>query len=133
MARMLDLAKVLQLVIHRFNQRSLLQQNLVHQFDQALLHVLFRFGHQLQATLVEFLKQLLRDVAPVTEKLPEQTLRHFWHWFTVIRVGRGELEGQQLAALVDDQMQLEAKLPACRAFPHPTWCLNTLWAWVRAG
>jgi hypothetical protein len=33
--------------------------------------------------------------SPVTEKLPEQTLRHFWHWFTVIRVGRGELEGQQ--------------------------------------
>ncbi len=66
MPRMLDLANVLQLVIHRLNDRLLSEQNLVNQFDQVLLHVFTRFGHKLKSALVEFLKQLLSDIASIT-------------------------------------------------------------------
>ncbi len=40
MARMLNLANVLELVIHGLNDGALPQQDFVDEFDQPLLHVL---------------------------------------------------------------------------------------------
>ncbi len=89
---MFNLANVLELIIHRLNQRSFPQQNLVHQLEEALFHVWLGFGHELQAALIEFFKQLLAHVAPVPKELTEQRLGHLRHRFAVIGICRGELE-----------------------------------------
>jgi|GEM_PF-6776312 len=64
MSGMLDLANVLELIIHRFNQRPFPQQNFVHQLNEPLFHVFLGFGDELQSACVEFFKQLLTDVPP---------------------------------------------------------------------
>jgi predicted house-cleaning noncanonical NTP pyrophosphatase (MazG superfamily) len=47
MPGMLNLADVLELVIHRFNQRPFAKENLIDQLEQAIFHGLLRLRHQL--------------------------------------------------------------------------------------
>ena len=113
---MFNLAHVLELVVNRFNECPLAQQNLVNQFDQAVFHVLFGLGDELQATLVQLLKQGLRDIATVAKKLAQQVLGHVGHRFAVVGVSRCQFEGQQLTLVVNNQVEFEAKVPAHRVF-----------------
>ncbi len=112
MARMLNLANVLQLVVDGLNDRSFSQQDFVDELDETLLHVLAGFGHQLQSAIVELLEQLLTDVTSVAEELTQSALSHFWHRLAVVGVCGRELKCQQFATRVDNQVQFEAKLPS---------------------
>ncbi len=115
-ARMLDLTDVLEGVNDPLKQRRFPQQNLVHELDEALFHVFLGFGDELQAAPIKFCKQLLTDIASVFKELTEQTLSPFRNKFTVVGIGRGELECQEFTPLIEHQMHCEAKFPSGRAF-----------------
>ena len=51
MAGVLDLRNVLQLIVHRLNQRSLAEHDLIHQRHQAIGHVTPNVGDQLQPAI----------------------------------------------------------------------------------
>jgi len=114
MAGVFNLAPVLELVVNRFNQCPLAQQNLVNQLDQSVFHVLFGLGDELPTALVQRLKQGLRDIATVAKKLAQQVLGHVRHRFAVVGVSGCQFEGQQLTLVVDNQVEFEAKVPAHR-------------------
>src|SRR5260221_11072702 len=66
----------------------------------------------------ELLGQRLRDVALVAEELATEALdalEQGGDGLAVVDVTAGEAEGEQLALIVDDQMQLEAVEPAQRS------------------
>ena len=74
MPRMGDLRNILQLVIDRLNDGPFAQEQLVHQGQQSILHILANGRNQLNATSKQRLKELLGNVALVREQLPEQLL-----------------------------------------------------------
>lgn len=116
MPRVLDLADVLQLIHHRFDQRSLPQQQLVPQQDQSVFHVLFDASDQLKAAAKQLLEQILADVSFVAHEFAEQFLGELWHGFLIADIAGCEADVEQLTLVVDDQMQLETEEPADRCF-----------------
>jgi hypothetical protein len=115
MAGMLDLADVFELVDDGLDDGALAQEQLVREGEQALVHVRVQLGDQAQAQGDEKVSgQGLRDAALVSKELAEQAAHQTRHRAPIIDVARRKAEGQQLAAIADDQMQLEAIEPADR-------------------
>ena len=90
----------------------------VVELDQAILHILLGLGDQLQSPFIEFLKQLFADI------LADEVMGHLRHRLTVVRVGRGELEGKQFPFVVDNQMELlgEAFPEGSQNATRPRFC-----------
>ena len=114
MTRMLDLRDVLELVIDTLDNGPFAQQRLVRQREQAVVHVGLEFGDELQAASEKLLEEGMRAVAFVAKQLAEEVFGELVHRFTVIDAGWCDTTGQQLTAIIDDDMQLEAKEPAYR-------------------
>jgi len=113
MARMLALTDVLELVIDALNDRPLAQQELVDQREDAPTHVLASFGDQVEAVGDEqFLGERLGEVALVARGFAKEPPHQAGHRPTVVHVARSQAHGQEVAAVVDDQMELEAIEPA---------------------
>jgi hypothetical protein len=79
---------------------------------------------------VAFLKELLRKITASTEELADEVAGHLWHGTPVIRVARGEFEGQQLPPVVDHERKLTAKMPTPGVFAQSHQVLKHL---VRLG
>lgn len=94
MTWMLNLINVLELVIHRFNQCSLAQQNLVHQLRQAIFHLALGLGNEFHPPLKQLLKQGSRDITAITKELAYKALGQFRNRLTVIGIDRGEIESE---------------------------------------
>ena len=62
------------------------------------------------------IEQLLTDVAFVTKELAPESLRHRFDGFSVVDVAGRQGQSQQIAAFVDDQVQLEPVKPAHGTF-----------------
>ncbi len=113
---MLNLEDVLEDIVDRFNQRALAQHQFVPELHQPRFHIFSVASNQCQALVVELLEQLLRDIAPIAEELAEQTFAHLGDGFAVVNIACRQFEGQELASVIDNQMQLEAVVPAHRVF-----------------
>jgi len=72
MAGMSNLRNVLELIIDRLNPGSLADQQLIHQRQQPIGHIVVDWGNQLQLLVPQLLKQDLIEVAPVTDQLAPQ-------------------------------------------------------------
>jgi len=114
-ARVLHLTDVLELIDDRLDERSFSQQQLVHQAQQARLHLLLlllRLGDQLDALREKQIEESLRDVASIGEHLAEQGLAQVRNGCAIIDLSARECEVEQVPFVIDDEMQLEAKEPA---------------------
>ncbi len=115
MARVLDLRDVLELVVNDFQNGTLTQQQLVGKQQQAVLHIGFELGDELEMVVVEqLLKQRLRQRAFVAKQLAPQIFDQLGDRGAVIDVACCQTTRQQFAAIIDHQMQLEAVEPAHR-------------------
>ena len=67
----------------------------------------------------EAFEEVLTDIAPIGEELPEEALRELlvFQWFPIVTIAWGELPLYDFALVVDDQMQFEAIEPSHRTFP----------------
>lgn len=116
-ARVFNLHEMLELIEHGFEQGTASQDNLLMQQQQAIGHVPFEVRHQAELARAEqFTREWLREVALVAKQAPPETLSEFGDWPPVIDVARRELAGEQLAMMVDHDMQLEAIKPAHGGF-----------------
>ena len=114
---MLNLRNVLQLVNHRFNNGSSPQEQLICPVHQAIFHVPFEFSHQVNApVLLELKGEFLGDIAPVAKHLAKEPLQPLGHRLTVIDIAGCEDRVEQLALLIDHQVQLKPKEPVHRRF-----------------
>ena len=66
----------------------------------------------MKAPLPEVLQQRLGKVALISKDLPLQSSRQGLKWFSVITAFICDAEGHDLALVIDEQMELEAKEPA---------------------
>ena len=89
MAGVFDLGDVFQLVIDRFNQGTLSQQQLVLQSHQPILHVLFDGGNQLQVLIHQLLPQGFGNVSLVPKQSPVQIRHHVRDGATIVGVACG--------------------------------------------
>lgn len=72
MPRMFDLANIFELVIDRFNDRSLTYQPFINQAHQRILHILAQSRDQLESQITEqLLKQWLGEIAFVADEFAE--------------------------------------------------------------
>lgn len=109
----IDLADVLDLVVDGLDQRPLAQQQLVEQRHEAVGHVFAEPRDELQILRQQGLEQGLGDVAL------GQPFGQMRDGGAVVDVARRHLERQQLAPVVDHQVQLEAVKPAYRGLAAP--------------
>jgi len=116
---MLQLANILQMVVHRLDDGPLAQVNLIADVHQAILHVLAGLGNQMYPVDEQLLKQALADVPFVTEQLPEDfVVKGFlFQGHPVVHVALGEHKLEDLPTVVDDQVQFEPVKPAHGAVP----------------
>ena len=113
---MFDLGNVFQLVVHRFNQGTLSQQDFVHQRHEAVFHVPTQGCNELNAMLPQRMEQTGRNVTLVAEELSGQSASQGWDRLSVVNISRRQRYRQQFAAFVDDQMEFETEKPAHRCF-----------------
>ena len=110
--RMLDLADILELVVDALDDRTFTQKQLVGKREQPPAHILARFGHEVKAPLdQELLGERLGDVAAIPTEFADETTRESGDRTPVIHVAPRQAEGQQLAPIVDDQVEFEAIKP----------------------
>ena len=114
---MLYLAYVLEFVINGLDDGAFPEQYLVIEVHQRVLHVPLELGDQVYVIDKEHLKEVLADVPPVCEELAEELLGEppVLQRLPVIDIARSELPTDDLAPVVDDQVQLETVEPAHRA------------------
>lgn len=117
MSRMFNLRNILELVNDGLDNGAVAGEQLVTQAHQAVLHMAFRLGKELNAVgLKKGLSQWMRDIAPVGKDFAEQVLEQLRHGFTVIHIAWSQGEIEQFSTLIDYQMQLETKEPINRGF-----------------
>lgn len=108
---MLDLRDVLELIHDRFDDGALSQHDLVEHRHEPALHVRFQPGHELDSLVVKRLEERLRDVALIAEELAEHLPDQFGDGLPVVCVAGRQAQREQLAAVVDHQMEFEAEEP----------------------
>ena len=102
----------LQLVKQGLNHESFAQQHVVQQGQQVVLHVATNAGDQVQTPLPEALQQRLGQIAFISKDLPLQSSTQGLKRFAVVSAASRNPEGHDLALVIDEQMELEAKEPA---------------------
>ena len=114
---MLNLAYVFQLVVDSLDDGAFPEQYFVMEVHQRVFHVPLELCDQVYVIDEEHLKEVLADVSPVREEFSEEPFREppVLQGFPVVYIARGELPLDDLATVVDDQVQLEAIEPAHRA------------------
>ena len=79
---------------------------------QLVFHVLPQSGDELKSLLKEQLGKRSRDIAPISNQLASQMFDHLGNGLTIIDVACSQAASEQLASIIDRQMQLETKEPA---------------------
>ena len=114
MPGVLHLRDVLQLVIDSLNDGSLSEQQFVGNAHQCTFHVVLQLRDELYAVNEKPFEEILADVSLVRDEFPVDELHEslVFEGFPVIHVTRSYHEVEQLAPLIADKVQLEAKEPA---------------------
>src|SRR5215472_15388869 len=105
---MLDLADVLELVHDRLNERPLAEQEPIGEREELLPHVLAQLGDEAQSLIEEeVLGQRRGNVALVAKELAKEPTHQARHRTTIVGVARREAKREQLATIIDDQVEFE--------------------------
>ena len=120
---MLNLADVLQRIVHGLDQRALPQEQLVPEAYQTLLHVLADFCQALKPSGEQDVMQGLRDITSVPQELSTQACGKPLDGLTVIDIAWRHAKGASFALVIDKEMELEAEKPSHRGLaPHGYAC-----------
>src|SRR6266567_2471412 len=119
MTRMLDLRNILELVDNGFDNRSFAQQELIRQMHELVFHVFAQPSDELESLFKEQSSQGSRDIAAIPKQLAPQTSDHLGNRLTVINIAGSQTTGQQIAAVVDSQVQFKAVKPAHGSLTTP--------------
>jgi hypothetical protein len=118
-AAMLDLRDVPELIHHALDDGAPAQHDPVEQRPEPVPHPDLEAGDELHAFVIQRLEERLRDVALITEELAEQPLDQLRHGSPIVRVARRQPHREQFAAVIDNQVELEAEEPVHARPPAP--------------
>ena len=115
MSRVFDLRDILELIDNGLHNRTFPQHQAVFPEHQAILHIRSEFGDQLDGEgLVEIIEQRLGEIAFVSKDLSEQPFDQFRDRLAIIDISGCEQNTEQLASVIENQVELEAIEPAGR-------------------
>ena len=113
---MFNLADVLQFIVNSLYDRPFPEEYFVMEIHQRVLHVPFQLCHQVYIIDEEHFEEVLADIPPVGEELPEESF--FEHpvlqRFPVVHIGSRETERDDLSPVVADEVKLESVTPSHR-------------------
>ncbi len=113
MPRVFNLRNVLKLINDGFDNGPLSQQQFVAQRHQAIFHVAFEFGDQLNPKgLPQLFQEGLGHIAAIGKDLVEQWLDQLGYRLAVIDVSGCQRYIEQRTFIITDQMQFESEEPA---------------------
>jgi len=112
MTRVLDLGNVFELVNDALNEGSFAHQQFVRQVHELVLHVFAQSGDEVKSLFKEQLREGSGNIAAIPEQFAAQPFHHSRDRSAIIDVAWGQATRQQVASVIDGQMQLEAKEPA---------------------
>src|SRR5690606_15219142 len=119
-ARVLDLADVFELIDDGLDQGAFAQQEPVGEVEELVAHVLAQFGDQAESVDdQETFSERRRDVALVAKVATDEMSYQARNWPSIVGVAGSETEGEQLTAVIDDEMEFEAIEPADRSLAAP--------------
>ena len=110
--RMLNLRDILDLVDDRLNDGPFAEQQLIGKEHEGILHILAQSRDKMKSLFKEQLAQRSGNRTVISKELPAQSSHHLRNRSSIINVARGQTTRQQVAAIIDRQMQLEAINPA---------------------
>ena len=88
----LYLTDILELIINSLDQRSFPKHNLVMLKHQGILHTLFQTREEVDSVNEELFEEVFRDIAPVSEELPEDPFVevHVFQGGSVVYIARSQ-------------------------------------------
>ena len=126
MARVFELANVLELIIDGLDQGPFAEQNFIQEREHAGVHLFFEFGEELHSLVPKLREQGLGDVAAIANEFAEQTAGKFRDGLAVIDIAGSKHDGQQCPAVVNDQMDFDAIEPPRAGDPALGYVLENL-------
>jgi hypothetical protein len=108
MARVLNLRDIFELVNDRFNDGTFAYEKLIRKVHKMVFPVFAQASDEMQSLLKEQLGQGGRNVAAIPNQLASQSFDHARDRFAVIDIAWRETAREQLALIVDRQVQFEA-------------------------
>jgi len=113
--RVLDLADILELIDDGLDEGALAQEQLVGVGQDDVAPVLAQLGDEPEALREEeLLSEGRGDVALVRKEFAKEPMDQARNWSSAVEIAWGETESEQLATVIDDQMQLEVVEPPHR-------------------
>ncbi len=119
MTRMLNLRNILELVDDGLDNRPFAQQQLIRQVHELVFHVFAQPSDELKSLFKEQLGERSGNVAAIPKQLAAQPFDQLWHRSAIIDVARSQTARQQVAAVIDRQVQFKAEKPAHRRLAAP--------------
>src|SRR6266566_5138643 len=115
MTGMFDLTDVFELIVDGLDDGAFAKKELVRPLEQAVVHLCAQCGDELKPLgHQELLSEWLRERALITKEFANQACGELRNRVSIIDVTWRQAEHQDLALIVDDQVQLEAIKPADR-------------------
>src|SRR6201994_1692433 len=93
-----------------------IEEGFVEQGYREEFHIFAHAGHQRQAPAQQFFRQFFADIALVAKQLADKTLGQRGHRSRIADIARGQFKRDDLALMIEHQMQLEAEEPAHAGF-----------------
>ena len=116
--------------------RPFTQQEFVHQRHQPIFHIRANARDQLDVEgAQQFFKQLFGDIPFVSKQFAKEFADQLGNRLTIIHIPRGQPQIEQLASVIEDQVQLETKKPAYESLAtlgQPRKDLVSVDSWVLA-
>ena len=133
MTRMYNLCRILQHVVNCFDNVSLAQHHSVIERHQLVFHVYAQPSHQLYSILKEEVKQLLRNIAFVSEQLAVQSFsKNLEHIRVLVAdICTSKYKHYYLASVIARKVELKAMAPTHCSFSVSGNSLEYLIAMVR--
>jgi hypothetical protein len=124
---MFNLADVFQFIVNCFNNRAFPEKYFIPDAHQAIFHIAFDTGNQVQSILKKQFAQGCRNIAFVTIELAEQFFTQGLNDrpLPVVHMGGSNAEIEQFAFVIDHQMEFESVKPSHRAFAGGCRILKT--------
>ena len=101
-----------ELVEQGFDDEAFAQDDLVKPGHEIVLHGPAYAGDEMQPLAPQSGEKFFADIALIGKQLAAQATQHFLEGLSVIDITSRDLDGDDFAFVVDDNMQLEAKEPS---------------------
>jgi hypothetical protein len=116
MTGVFDLTDIFEKIVDTLDDSAFAKEDFVGNIHELVLHVFLEFGDKVNTVGVEFFKERLGKVAPVSKDFSKHFLGEFGYDrpVSVVNIAGSKAESDDFAFVVDGKVEFEAIEPASR-------------------